>query len=109
MPSQRYPIQMKPALVAGWAMAFLEHRKPFLTLEQSTRTKELPLLDRSIDVRFPHLRRRLETDPRDRWIIRTVCGVDLLSGKSRDRACALHAAGPASSPSRPDSRKRHDP
>lgn len=54
--------------------AFLERPNQILTREQLMGTNDLSPLDRSIDVRISRLRRRLETDPQNPRIIKTVYG-----------------------------------
>lgn len=54
--------------------AFLERPNQILTREQLMGTHDLSPLDRSIDVRISRLRRRLETDPQNPRIIKTVYG-----------------------------------
>ena len=54
--------------------AFLERPNQILTREQLMGTNDLSPLDRSIDVRISRLRRRLESDPQNPRIIKTVYG-----------------------------------
>lgn len=54
--------------------AFLERPNQILTREQLMGTNDLSPLDRSIDVRISRLRRRLEPDPQNPRIIKTVYG-----------------------------------
>ena len=54
--------------------AFLERPNQILTREQLMGTRDLSPLDRSIDVRISRLRRRLEADPQNPKIIKTVYG-----------------------------------
>lgn len=54
--------------------AFLERPNQILTREQLMGTRELSPLDRSIDVRISRLRRRLEADPQNPRLIKTVYG-----------------------------------
>lgn len=54
--------------------AFLERPNQILTREQLLGSRDLSPLDRSIDVRISRLRRRLEADPHNPKIIKTVYG-----------------------------------
>ncbi len=54
--------------------AFVERPHQILTREQLTGDRDLSPLDRSIDVRISRLRRKLETDPQNPKIIKTVYG-----------------------------------
>lgn len=54
--------------------SFLERPNQILTREQLMGTRGLSPLDRSIDVRISRLRRRLEPDPNNPKIIKTVYG-----------------------------------
>ncbi|WP_198321052.1 response regulator transcription factor [Azohydromonas aeria] len=54
--------------------AFLERPHQILTREQLMGTRELSPLDRSIDVRISRLRRKLEADPQNPKLIKTVYG-----------------------------------
>jgi two-component system OmpR family response regulator len=53
---------------------FLERPNQILTREQLMGTRDLSPMDRSIDVRISRLRRRLESDPQNPRIIKTVYG-----------------------------------
>lgn len=53
---------------------FLERPHQILTREQLMGTRDLSPLDRSIDVRISRLRRKLEADPQNPKIIKTVYG-----------------------------------
>ena len=53
---------------------FLERPHQILTREQLLGSRDLSPLDRSIDVRISRLRRRLEADPHNPKIIKTVYG-----------------------------------
>lgn len=54
--------------------AFLERPNQILTREQLFGQRDISPLDRSIDVRISRLRRKLETDPQQPKIIKTVYG-----------------------------------
>ncbi len=54
--------------------AFLERPNQILTREQLLGARDLSPLDRSIDVRISRLRRRIETDPQNPKVIKTVYG-----------------------------------
>jgi two-component system, OmpR family, response regulator len=54
--------------------AFVERPHQILTREQLIGQRELSPLDRSIDVRISRLRRKLESDPQNPKIIKTVYG-----------------------------------
>jgi two-component system, OmpR family, response regulator len=54
--------------------AFLERPHQILTREQLMGQRDLSPLDRSIDVRISRLRRKLESDPQNPKIIKTVYG-----------------------------------
>ncbi len=54
--------------------AFVERPHQILTREQLMGQRDLSPLDRSIDVRISRLRRKLEVDPQDPRIIKTVYG-----------------------------------
>ena len=54
--------------------AFLERPNQILTREQLTGSRDLAPDDRSVDVRISRLRRRLEADPQNPKIIKTVYG-----------------------------------
>jgi two-component system, OmpR family, response regulator len=54
--------------------AFVERPHQILTREQLIGQRELSPLDRSIDVRISRLRRKLESDPQNPRIIKTVYG-----------------------------------
>ncbi len=54
--------------------AFLERPHQILTREQLIGQRDLSPLDRSIDVRISRLRRKLESDPQNPKIIKTVYG-----------------------------------
>jgi len=54
--------------------AFLERPNQILTREQLLGSRDLSPLDRSIDVRISRLRRRIEADPQNPKIIKTVYG-----------------------------------
>jgi len=64
--------------------AFLERPNQILTREQLMGTNDLSPLDRSIDVRISRLRRRLETDPQNPRIIKTVYGAGYMLSASVD-------------------------
>jgi len=53
---------------------FLERPNQILTREQLMGTRDLSPMDRSIDVRISRLRRRIEADPQNPKIIKTVYG-----------------------------------
>ena len=53
---------------------FLERPHQILTREQLVGTRDLSALDRSIDVRISRLRRKIEADPQNAKIIKTVYG-----------------------------------
>jgi two-component system OmpR family response regulator len=53
---------------------FLERPNQILTREQLMGTRDLSPMDRSIDVRISRLRRRLESDPHNPRMIKTVYG-----------------------------------
>ncbi|MDD2547451.1 MAG: response regulator transcription factor [Burkholderiaceae bacterium] len=53
---------------------FLERPNQILTREQLLGSRELSPLDRSIDVRISRLRRRIEADPQNPKVIKTVYG-----------------------------------
>lgn len=54
--------------------AFLERPNQILTREQLLGSRDLSPLDRSIDVRISRLRRRIEADPQNPKVIKTVYG-----------------------------------
>ena len=54
--------------------AFVERPHQILTREQLIGQRDLSPLDRSIDVRISRLRRKLESDPQNPKIIKTVYG-----------------------------------
>ena len=54
--------------------AFLERPNQILTREQLLGARDLSPLDRSIDVRISRLRRRIEADPQNPKVIKTVYG-----------------------------------
>ena len=54
--------------------AFLERPHQILTREQLVGHRNLSPMDRSIDVRISRLRRKIESDPMDPRIIKTVYG-----------------------------------
>ena len=54
--------------------AFVERPHQILTREQLVGQRDLSPLDRSIDVRISRLRRKLEGDPQNPKIIKTVYG-----------------------------------
>ena len=54
--------------------AFVERPYQILTREQLIGQRDLSPLDRSIDVRISRLRRKLESDPQNPKIIKTVYG-----------------------------------
>jgi DNA-binding response OmpR family regulator len=54
--------------------AFLERPHQILTREQLLGQRDLSPLDRSIDVRISRIRRKLEADPQNPKIIKTVYG-----------------------------------
>jgi two-component system, OmpR family, response regulator len=54
--------------------AFVERPNQILTREQLVGQRDLSPLDRSIDVRISRLRRKLESDPQNPKIIKTVYG-----------------------------------
>ena len=54
--------------------AFLERPHQILTREQLVGQRELSASDRSIDVRISRLRRKLEGDPQNPQLIKTVYG-----------------------------------
>ncbi|NML17260.1 response regulator transcription factor [Azohydromonas caseinilytica] len=94
------PLQRRHARFAGWSLdcaanllrgpdgtetllgtaeaqvlrAFLERPHQILTREQLMGSRELSPLDRSIDVRISRLRRKLEADPQNPKVIKTVYG-----------------------------------
>lgn len=53
---------------------FLDRPNQILTREQLMGTRDLSPMDRSIDVRISRIRRRLETDPQNPRLIKTVYG-----------------------------------
>lgn len=55
-------------------MAFLERPHQILTREQLLGQRDLSPMDRSIDVRISRIRRKLESDPHNPKIIKTVYG-----------------------------------
>lgn len=57
---------------------FLAHPNRILTREQLLCEREVSPLDRSIDVRISRLRRKLEVDPQNPKLIRTVYGAGYL-------------------------------
>lgn len=57
---------------------FLERPNRILTREQLLSEREISPFDRSIDVRISRLRRKLELDPQDPKLIRTVYGAGYL-------------------------------
>lgn len=58
--------------------AFVERPNQILTREQLLGQPDLSPLDRSIDVRISRLRRRLEADPQNPKVIKTVYGAGYL-------------------------------
>lgn len=54
--------------------AFVERPHQILAREQLLGQRDLSPLDRSIDVRISRLRRKLESDPQNHKIIKTVYG-----------------------------------
>jgi DNA-binding response OmpR family regulator len=58
--------------------AFIERPHQILTREQLTGSRDLAPTDRSIDVRISRLRRKLEADPHDPAVIKTVYGAGYL-------------------------------
>lgn len=94
------PLQRRHARFAGWTLdcasntlqapggdaqvlglaeaqvlrAFLERPNQILTREQLVGHRDLSPLDRSIDVRISRIRRRLEADPQNPRLIKTVYG-----------------------------------
>lgn len=58
--------------------AFVERPHQILTREQLMGERDLSPLDRSIDVRISRLRRKLESDPQNPKIIKTVYGAGYL-------------------------------
>ena len=54
--------------------AFIERPHQILTREQLVGTRDLSATDRSIDVRISRLRRKIEADPQNARIIKTVYG-----------------------------------
>lgn len=62
--------------------AFLERPNQILTREQLMGSNDLSPLDRSIDVRISRLRRRLEADPQNPRIIKTVYGAGYMLSAS---------------------------
>ena len=54
--------------------AFVDRPHQILTREQLVGTRDLSALDRSIDVRISRLRRKIEADPQNAKIIKTVYG-----------------------------------
>ena len=54
--------------------AFVERPHQILTREQLVGTRDLSATDRSIDVRISRLRRKIEADPQNAKIIKTVYG-----------------------------------
>lgn len=59
-------------------LGFLERPNRILTRDQLLGDKEVSAFDRSIDVRISRLRRKLETDPQNPKLIRTVYGAGYL-------------------------------
>ena len=57
---------------------FVERPHQILTREQLVGTRDLSALDRSIDVRISRLRRKIEVDPANAKIIKTVYGAGYL-------------------------------
>ena len=64
--------------------AFIERPNQILTREQLMGTNDLSPLDRSIDVRISRLRRRLEPDPQNPRIIKTVYGAGYMLASNVD-------------------------
>jgi two-component system OmpR family response regulator len=62
--------------------AFLERPHQILTREQLMGQRDLSPLDRSIDVRISRLRRKLESDPQNPKIIKTVYGAGYMFSAS---------------------------
>ena len=62
--------------------AFVERPHQILTREQLIGQRDLSPLDRSIDVRISRLRRKLESDPQNPKIIKTVYGAGYLFSAS---------------------------
>ncbi|MEJ8814199.1 response regulator transcription factor [Variovorax ureilyticus] len=58
--------------------AFIERPHQILTREQLTGSRDLAPTDRSIDVRISRLRRKIEADPHDPAVIKTVYGAGYL-------------------------------
>ena len=61
---------------------FVEHPHQILTREQLVGTRDLSALDRSIDVRISRLRRKIEADPQNAKIIKTVYGAGYMFAAS---------------------------
>jgi DNA-binding response OmpR family regulator len=57
---------------------FIERPHQILTREQLTGARDLAPTDRSIDVRISRLRRKIETDPQEPSVIKTVYGAGYL-------------------------------
>lgn len=66
------------AAEAGLLLALLERPNRILSREQLLGERDLDPFDRSIDVRISRLRRKLEDDPHDPKLIKTVYGAGYL-------------------------------
>ena len=66
------------AAEAALLQTLLKRPNKILTREQLIGERELDPFDRSIDVRISRLRRKLEDDPQDPKIIKTVYGAGYL-------------------------------
>ena len=66
------------AAEAALLQSLLKRPNKILTREQLIGERELDPFDRSIDVRISRLRRKLEDDPQDPKIIKTVYGAGYL-------------------------------
>ncbi|WP_374266867.1 response regulator transcription factor [Zoogloea sp.] len=73
------------AAEAALLQTLLKRPNKILTREQLIGERELDPFDRSIDVRISRLRRKLEDDPQDPKIIKTVYGAGYLLSASVER------------------------
>ena len=73
------------AAEAALLQSLLKRPNKILSREQLIGERELDPFDRSIDVRISRLRRKLEDDPQDPKIIKTVYGAGYLLSASVER------------------------
>jgi len=66
------------AAEAGLLLTLLERPNRILSREQLLGERDIDPFDRSIDVRISRLRRKLEDDPHDPRLIKTVYGAGYL-------------------------------